>query len=281
MNTNSDHLATVMAIYEAFGRGDVAAILERLADDVSWDEGLRPTGLPYLAPRRGKQQVAGFFADLMANFELTRFDLGTPCVGTDQVIVPLVGAGRNVVSGGSVSDTVECHIWTFGADGRVTRFMHVFDYAVHELAAQNRGVLDGRVLRAVGDEITVLQSGGNFEVFELSGPAESGPPPHAHPWDESYYVLEGRVAVTCGDEQATFGPGQFATVPAGTVHTYRIESPTAKVLVMTSGARAAAFFADLDANAPSGPPTPATLPAVIEVARRNGITSPLFDAVSA
>ena len=34
----SDHIATVSAIYEAFGRGDVGAIMERLADDVRWED---------------------------------------------------------------------------------------------------------------------------------------------------------------------------------------------------------------------------------------------------
>jgi uncharacterized protein len=31
-----DNLATVKGIYEAFGKGDVEAILDQLADDVDW-----------------------------------------------------------------------------------------------------------------------------------------------------------------------------------------------------------------------------------------------------
>jgi ketosteroid isomerase-like protein len=34
---------TVQAIYEAFGRGDVASILDHHADDVEWDQDARQT----------------------------------------------------------------------------------------------------------------------------------------------------------------------------------------------------------------------------------------------
>jgi ketosteroid isomerase-like protein len=32
------HLGTVQGIYQAFGSGDVPAILERLAEDVAWEQ---------------------------------------------------------------------------------------------------------------------------------------------------------------------------------------------------------------------------------------------------
>lgn len=34
---SAGHAATVVAMYEAFGRGDVPFVLEQLADDVEWD----------------------------------------------------------------------------------------------------------------------------------------------------------------------------------------------------------------------------------------------------
>ncbi|MEP6659342.1 MAG: nuclear transport factor 2 family protein [Acidimicrobiales bacterium] len=60
------NLATVTALYEAFGRGDVPAILERLADDCAWeawsDNSAVKAGVPWLQPRVGKAGVAEFFA---------------------------------------------------------------------------------------------------------------------------------------------------------------------------------------------------------------------------
>jgi quercetin dioxygenase-like cupin family protein len=263
-------------MYEAFGRGDVGSILDHLADDVEWDVGKRDTGLPYLRERRGIEEVAGFFADLAANLELTRFEPEALCDGGSVVAVPVVHAGR-AIGGGEVPPTQEVHLWRFGPDGKVTSFEHILDLAVHERAAAARSeVHEGAVLRAVGDEIRVLRAGGALEIFEVSGPRESGPPPHAHPWDEAYIGVEGEVAVTIGEEQRILRPGDVLAAAAGVLHCYRIVSDGARMHVITSGHRASAFFADLDAHTAPGMSTAESLPGIIEVAKRNGLSSPLF-----
>lgn len=132
-------------------------------------------------------------------------------------------------------------------------------------------------LSVVGDEVTELLSGAEFEVFEVTGPAESGPPPHAHPWDEAYLVLDGEMVVSADGVDHPVAAGARVMIPAGTLHCYRIVSPSARFLVTTGGQRAGAFFRDMDATVPPGPPTDATLPTIIEVAMRNALTSPLFD----
>jgi uncharacterized protein len=53
----SDNLKTVQAMYEAFGRGDVPSILERLDDDVVWEEGGLDHGVPWLRRRRPRRRV--------------------------------------------------------------------------------------------------------------------------------------------------------------------------------------------------------------------------------
>ncbi|HEY4575304.1 MAG TPA: DUF4440 domain-containing protein, partial [Thermoanaerobaculia bacterium] len=61
----SDHLATVTAIYEAFGRGDIPGLLEHVSDDVEWeawaDNTAQKAGVGWMVPRRGKAGVAEFF----------------------------------------------------------------------------------------------------------------------------------------------------------------------------------------------------------------------------
>lgn len=272
----TDNTTTTMTIYEAFGRGDVPAILEHLADDVEWERSPRDTGLPYLQPRRGRDQVVGFFTDLMANLELTHFEPLAFCDGGDTVAVPVAHAGR-IVGGGDIPMTDEVHVWRFGPDGKVTGFQHVLDYAVHEQAMAARAAgLTGATLHAVGDTIEVRRAGGAFELFELSGPEGSGPPPHAHPWDEAYIGRSGQVEVTIDGATTVLGPGDTLVAPAGALHTYRIGEGGASFHVITSGARASMFFADLDANADHGAPTPDSLPAIVEIARRHGLSSPLF-----
>jgi quercetin dioxygenase-like cupin family protein len=121
----------------------------------------------------------------------------------------------------------------------------------------------------------VKRAGGALEIFVLTGPVESGPPPHAHPWDEAYIGISGEVAVTIGDTTNTVGPGDTITVPAGTLHSFRIMSDTASFHVITSGHRASAFFADVDAQHPQVP-TQESLPGLFDVAKRHALTSPLF-----
>ena len=272
----ADHAATVATIYEAFGRGDVAAILEHLADDVEWEAGIRDTGLDHLRERHGKQEVTGFFSALMATVTLTHFEPLALCAAGEFVTVPVRHAG-NIIGGGEVPMTTEVHVWRFGPDGKVVSFQHMFDYAIHERAAAERcAPLTGRTLRVLDDTVRVDIAGGQVEVFEVSGPREAGPPPHAHPWDEVYIGLDGDVEVTIGDSVSTLRDGEVVCAPGGTVHAYRIVSDTARFRVVSSGHRASAFFADMDANAPAGRPTPETLPGIIEVARRNGLSSPLF-----
>lgn len=139
-----------------------------------------------------------------------------------------------------------------------------------------RNVVEAPPLRVVGDEIRPLIQTDTHELFELRGPEGSGPPPHSHPWNESYYLLDGRVLVMIDGAEYTLSPGMVAQIPANTLHLFKVLSPEARFLVSTSGNGAGAFFADADRSLPPGPPTPEGMPALIEVARRNGLRSPLF-----
>ncbi len=60
------NLATAQMIYEAFGRGDVPAILDVCSDDVAWenweDNRAQKSGIPIMQARSGKPGVAEFFA---------------------------------------------------------------------------------------------------------------------------------------------------------------------------------------------------------------------------
>jgi ketosteroid isomerase-like protein len=68
MTTSSTTTTTVAEIYAAFGRGDVPAILDALAENVAWeqwpDNYAQRAGVAHLLPRRGPGQVAEFFTVL-------------------------------------------------------------------------------------------------------------------------------------------------------------------------------------------------------------------------
>ena len=67
------------------------------------------------------------------------------------------------------------------------------------------------------------ESGGEFVEMIFTLPAGSvSPPPHVHAGlTEDYEVLEGALDVMRGDSWTTLTPGQSASVPPATVHTFK------------------------------------------------------------
>jgi quercetin dioxygenase-like cupin family protein len=125
----------------------------------------------------------------------------------------------------------------------------------------------------VGERIHVLAHGeqtGAGEAFVQEGPADTGPPPHMHPWDEAFFMLEGEMEFTLGDRRLRLSPGMFVYVPAGTVHAFRYLT-AGRFFSYTSAPGAAKFFAELDRGAPEFPPN---IPRLLEIAQRHRISVP-------
>lgn len=133
MGKNAD---TVMGMYAAFGRGDVDHILAQMRDDISWDDGVRETDLPYLSSGTGKDHVISFFTSLAENVEFSVFEPGTPCEGGDTVMVAVREAGRNIKTNAPIAEDLAVHLWRFDDDGKVASFRHIADWATHETAAK-------------------------------------------------------------------------------------------------------------------------------------------------
>lgn len=132
----NDNAATVMAMYEAFGRGDIESILGSMSEDIAFDQGIRDTGLAYLQPGVGTDHVREFFGHLGRTLEYTVFEPGEPCVGTDTVMVPIVEEARNLRTGAMIPRDTFVHLWRFGSDGKAKEFRHIGDFATHERAAK-------------------------------------------------------------------------------------------------------------------------------------------------
>src|SRR3954454_13626871 len=79
-------------------------------------------------------------------------------------------------------------------------------------------------------------SDGRFSLSEFLFPQHASPPLHTHPQDESYFVLEGRLTLQAGEQRFELERGGAAAVPIGVPHTVRVESETARVLVLSAPA---------------------------------------------
>jgi quercetin dioxygenase-like cupin family protein len=105
-------------------------------------------------------------------------------------------------------------------------------------------------------KITGDDTKGQYVMFEASDTAENGAPVHSHPWEETFYILEGEVEVRVGERQAIATPGSVCHIPADTVHTFKVKSAIARFLVIISPASAEAFYQELAAKVTSLPPDP-------------------------
>src|SRR5712671_1698303 len=106
-----------------------------------------------------------------------------------------------------------------------------------------------RPLNVVREQITVLAPGsrtGGYEIFRQAGPEGSGPPPHYHPWDESFYVVSGNIAFGVGDKDMIAEPVTLVHLPAGTMHWFRFGEGGGEMISMTSREAASHFFTDVD-----------------------------------
>lgn len=109
--------------------------------------------------------------------------------------------------------------------------------------------------------------GSSLEIFDTSGPADACPPPHCHPWEEVYVVLDGEIEVIIDGEPHVVSPGGVAHVPAGVTHSYR-NLTEARFLTITTYGEAARFFAQVASEVEMSPPD---IPAVVRVASSHGI----------
>jgi uncharacterized protein len=67
------NIKIIMEIYEAFGRGDVAAILDAVTDDVDWAAEAASSAAPWYGVRHGRDAVAVFFSDFGSTMEVEEF----------------------------------------------------------------------------------------------------------------------------------------------------------------------------------------------------------------
>ena len=67
------NIRTTKEMYEALGRGDVDAILERVTDDVDWSTDAAIESAPWYGPRHGKEEVRSFFEAIGKTGPITEF----------------------------------------------------------------------------------------------------------------------------------------------------------------------------------------------------------------
>ncbi len=110
-------------------------------------------------------------------------------------------------------------------------------------------------------------TGGAFALVDECADRGMQVPLHRHEADvESFYVLEGGITFFLGRDAPGVlnGPGGFVHIPAGAVHGFRIESETARYLILTTPSHGS-FYRDMtvpslpDGSRPADTATPGGL----------------------
>ena len=118
--SSNDNVKTVQSLYEAFGRGDVAAILDALTDDVDWASEASTTEIPWWGVHQGKDAAAEFFAQLAGAAEVLEF---TPLaiVGEGDDVLTVVHYRAKSKTSGKAVDMEIHHHFRFRGD-KVSRY---------------------------------------------------------------------------------------------------------------------------------------------------------------
>ena len=140
----------------------------------------------------------------------------------------------------------------------------------------------GRVIGVVGDTYRFLATGaetdGKYAIWEAIVPPGGGPPPHTHRREqEGFYVLEGEITFTIGNERLIAKPGTFANMPVGTLHSFKNESSQpARMLISVAPAGLEEMFFEVGVPLASpemraSPPSKSEIEKLLAVAPRYGI----------
>lgn len=109
---------------------------------------------------------------------------------------------------------------------------------------------------------------GTFSVCEVNEEPGSAAPLHVHHGEaEAFYVLEGALELTCGDETLTASAGDFVHTPKDVPHRYVVVGDRpARVLLFFSRPGFERFFleAGRPLDAPPAPPDPDELRRIVE-----------------
>jgi len=140
----------------------------------------------------------------------------------------------------------------------------------------------GRTISVVGDVYRFLADGegtnGKYAMWEAIVPPGGGPPPHIHSREEeAFFVLEGEIAFTIGEDKIVATQGMFANMPVGTQHSFKNESgKPARMIISVAPAGLEKMFFEFGVPLPEGstealPPTKKEIDKLLEIAPNYGI----------
>lgn len=126
----------------------------------------------------------------------------------------------------------------------------------------------------LGGMIEVLSSSSNGDenniTLQSSTAPGFGPPPHSHPWSESFYVISGSVTFMLNGDECECKAGSMVYVPSGNIHAFSSGANGVEMVEFTGNdSRAIPLFKNLSQQIRSLPPD---MDLVSKIFAENGVS---------
>jgi uncharacterized protein len=129
------NIKTIAQIYEAFGRGDVAAILDAVTDDVDWAAEAALLSAPWYGEHRGRDGVAEFFTAFGSTMEIEEFTPLTFAANESDVLTVVRCRAKSRRTGKSTVMDLH-HLFRF-REGKIAYYRGTEDTAQVEAALRD------------------------------------------------------------------------------------------------------------------------------------------------
>lgn len=129
------NIKTIEGIYDAFARGDVAAILDVVTDDVDWATETTSRKVPWYGIKRGKAGVEDFFTAFGSTMEVEEFTPISFAANDNDVLTVVRFRGKARSTGKTAA--MDLHHYFVFRDGKITYYRGTEDTAQTEAALQS------------------------------------------------------------------------------------------------------------------------------------------------
>ena len=124
------NIKTISQVYEAFGRGDVATILDAVTDDVDWAAEASSAAAPWYGVRHGKDAVAEFFVAFGSAMEVDEFTPVSLAANDTDVLTVIRFRARSRSTGNTAA--MDLHHYFRFRDGKIAYYRGTEDTAQTE-----------------------------------------------------------------------------------------------------------------------------------------------------
>jgi ketosteroid isomerase-like protein len=124
------NIKTIERVYDAFTRGDVAAILEVVTDDVDWASETTSTVAPWYGVHHGRDGVAEFFTALASAMDVEEFTPVAFAANDNDVLTVVRFRVRSKSTGRDAAMDLH-HVFRF-RDGKIAYYRGTEDTAQTE-----------------------------------------------------------------------------------------------------------------------------------------------------